>query len=456
MRISKVSVERLFNNPKFNYDIELNRDPPITILHGRNGSGKTTIFRMLYGLFNAEYFSFFACPFEVFHVLFDDQTHLSVTRSFEALDREDLKLEMRFSKLPKEPYEPDIDLRIRFRDRPSRYNFYLGSTTAETLSRLADVDFENYTDSPILETRNVNRRRWAEQQADCKWLSDLASEIDVQFISTSRLRNRAIESGYRVSSHRLRRQPIIFSRTIEENSEDLKKQIGAVKIEANRTDNRLSREFPSNIVKSVELTDTDSWVYERVVEELKVLQQEWEKLEDIGLRERGTELPVEHYQDRTLGIVLRIYIENSRTSLKDYRDLASKITLLKQIVDEMLSDKEMSVDEQGYKIRNSVDSFHELPLSALSSGEQHMIVLMYNLLFHEDETENDKDAQELLLIDEPEISLHIAWQKHFVNHLEKITELSPFDIIIATHSPHIVNARWDLEVPLAGVPNREQ
>ena len=53
-----------------------------------------------------------------------------------------------------------------------------------------------------------------------------------------------------------------------------------------------------------------------------------------------------------------------------------------------------------------------------------------------------------MLIDEPELSLHVAWQKRFLPDLLKIGELSHFDALIATHSPYIAGERSDLMVPL--------
>ena len=44
----------------------------------------------------------------------------------------------------------------------------------------------------------------------------------------------------------------------------------------------------------------------------------------------------------------------------------------------------------------------------------------------------------LILIDEPELSLHIAWQEEFVPDLMAIAELSRLDFLLATHSPYIV------------------
>ncbi len=81
-------------------------------------------------------------------------------------------------------------------------------------------------------------------------------------------------------------------------------------------------------------------------------------------------------------------------------------------------------------------------MSALSSGEQHEVVLLYELLFR-------FEPDSLVLIDEPEISLHVAWQKKFLEDLAKITELASLDVLIATHPPELIHKRWDLTVELA-------
>lgn len=80
-----------------------------------------------------------------------------------------------------------------------------------------------------------------------------------------------------------------------------------------------------------------------------------------------------------------------------------------------------------------------MKLTELSSGEQHEVVLLSELLFKA--TENS-----LVLIDEPEISLHVVWQKEFLNDIKEIIVLKNIDIVIATHSPQIINERWDLTV----------
>lgn len=88
------------------------------------------------------------------------------------------------------------------------------------------------------------------------------------------------------------------------------------------------------------------------------------------------------------------------------------------------------------------DSYGQnLRLTQMSSGEQHLLALFTRLLF-------DAGPGTLVLVDEPEISLHAAWQQQFIDDLERIGKLVDIQVVIATHSPSIVNSRWDLEVAL--------
>ena len=87
------------------------------------------------------------------------------------------------------------------------------------------------------------------------------------------------------------------------------------------------------------------------------------------------------------------------------------------------------------------DGDKKLSLHSLSSGEQHELVLHYDLLFK-------TPPNTVVLIDEPELSLHVAWQKKFLPDLMEIVQLSGFDAVVATHSPYIVGERDDLMVGL--------
>jgi predicted ATP-binding protein involved in virulence len=105
----------------------------------------------------------------------------------------------------------------------------------------------------------------------------------------------------------------------------------------------------------------------------------------------------------------------------------------------------MSIDrEKGLSFTTLND--RPLPAARLSSGEQHELVLYYELLFK-------VEPDSLVLIDEPELSFHIVWQQRFLEDLQEITRLSSIDALIATHAPSIIHDRWDLTVELKG-PSR--
>jgi predicted ATP-binding protein involved in virulence len=92
-------------------------------------------------------------------------------------------------------------------------------------------------------------------------------------------------------------------------------------------------------------------------------------------------------------------------------------------------------------IFKTTDGKTELKLSELSSGEQHQIILLYELIFN-------LAPDTLVLIDEPEISLHVAWQELFISDLLKIMQLQKTQAIVATHSPQIIDVHSELKYDL--------
>ena len=461
MRITRIKVKELFGNPTYDYDIGLKIDPDsdnrssITILHGRNGSGKTVIFKMISGLFrigNCNPFIFWKYPFRRFEITFDDKSRIAVTREYNQKDPLQSYPTISYIKGRGRPQKYDVGKNIRReltrRLPPPIRRDVSDDDLIEILSSLGEDDFESEPFRSLFGGYYRGAERFADIAPEPSWLDVLRSKLDVHFVSTDRLliRKRTLEDG--PTSFRSRAREVTSAAAIEENSKDLKRRIGAVIFEANRTENDLNRSFPSNVVNSV-LRGQETWSYERVATELEQLENKRDRLVSVGLLDPGDELTVEEYEDDTLGRVLKQYIEDSHKKLEVYDGLAEKIGRFKVILQDMLNDKHLTISKEGYQLKSEPKSDQSIPAKELSSGEQHLIVLMYNLLFRDTE-END----ELILIDEPEISLHIAWQRHFVSSLEKISELSDFDVMIATHSPAIVRGRWDLEVSLHGHPEQ--
>ena len=76
-------------------------------------------------------------------------------------------------------------------------------------------------------------------------------------------------------------------------------------------------------------------------------------------------------------------------------------------------------------------------LEYLSSGEKNDFVMFYDLIFN---SQNNG----LVLIDEPEISLHLEWLQAMINDLIRISEKNSVSLLIATHSPDLVGENYEL------------
>jgi len=82
-----------------------------------------------------------------------------------------------------------------------------------------------------------------------------------------------------------------------------------------------------------------------------------------------------------------------------------------------------------FKDSNSV----EFDIDDLSTGEKTLLSKVLYLYF-----QDYKDK--VILIDEPELSLHPSWQNNVLKIYENFAKLNNCQIIIATHSPHIIGS----------------
>ena len=69
----------------------------------------------------------------------------------------------------------------------------------------------------------------------------------------------------------------------------------------------------------------------------------------------------------------------------------------------------------------------------LSSGEKQILIILLKVILQENQPS-------ILLMDEPELSLHLAWQLKLIDMIQRINENC--QLIIATHAPGVLNKGW--------------
>lgn len=105
-----------------------------------------------------------------------------------------------------------------------------------------------------------------------------------------------------------------------------------------------------------------------------------------------------------------------------------------EILNSFLSDtgKKIFIDKVGHLLVKRPFG-KDVSIDALSSGERQIVILFANVMFNKYTAEN---VENILIIDEPELSLHIKWQEKFIDTLLISSNKTQF--ILATHSPDIV------------------
>lgn len=121
---------------------------------------------------------------------------------------------------------------------------------------------------------------------------------------------------------------------------------------------------------------------------------------------------------------LRTLLWNMMGELRLEQFLLRSVNLLtEKFNDYLIDDKKLQILND--KVFIEVDG-RELPVSDLSSGERHILTFLTLVLFQ-------GRQRNFLIIDEPEISLNIKWQRELMGLLHSLAPST--QIIVASHSP---------------------
>lgn len=134
----------------------------------------------------------------------------------------------------------------------------------------------------------------------------------------------------------------------------------------------------------------------------------------------------------------------SEQERKDSERFLKNLELFKEVIGSYKFERktlETVPDYEGIRFRmKDVKRSIVLPEN-LSSGEQQLIEIFYELIFCAPE-------DSLVLIDEPETSQHLMWQVRFYNNIRKVASNKNLQVIVTTHSPQVFDGRWELSEDL--------
>jgi predicted ATP-binding protein involved in virulence len=267
------------------------------------------------------------------------------------------------------------------------------------------------------------------------WLQTLQEDAKLHFVQTQRLLKVNIEN-------RIHRSEQNVTNVIEIYSNEIKLKISQLLAESSAVSQSKDRSFPQRLLS---MYSTEALSEDKIRKDYDVTEIKIEKLMEAGLiqQEKNLALPSKQFE-ATEKKVLTLYLQDINEKLAVFDDLLLRIETFLSIITKKLRNKSFKVtQEEGFFIETIQGEKQKLEPSQLSSGEQHEIVLFYELIFKTSDNS-------FFLIDEPEISLHIDWQRQFLSDISKIANLGQHSFLVATHSPQIIGTRRDLAVSLDG------
>lgn len=453
--LTKIEVEGLFGI--FDHSIEFPAEWDFVILHGINGVGKTTVLDIVKSALSGNTSRLLRLPFSRANLYFSDRTLLEVTRvedgrsstTSRSLVSLEVKLFLRGKKaVISTKYNSAEDVVPEFvRREIEAYTplYFIGPDllfdprTGEEVSIGEAVDM-----LPQGAGIPPSRRSMLKELKSDDRLVDFWRSAEVHLIATQRLirPEGQRDQDYAWAGQSKRRPKGVGTSTVSYFSDDVKRQIlDALGLLA-RISQRLEKTLIPRLIETAgETTELSELEIRRRYDEEQAVRK---RLAEISiLDEFGPEISLPAAIDEHILRMMDIFLRDSEEKFGAIDPVLTKFELLARILNEKFHFKSLQINrERGFVIKTITgESFGP---EHLSSGEQHELVLLYDLLFQ-------ARSGGLVLIDEPEISLHVNWQKRFLSDLREVSKLTEHRFVVATHSPQIVGAFRDRLVRLGGI-----
>ncbi|MFF2086999.1 AAA family ATPase [Nocardia sp. NPDC058176] len=426
---------------EYDHYVSFAADDQYVIVYGPNGVGKTKFLEIIHHSSRFNGSALVNLPFESAILRYTDGTELNVSRNESRTQRgDDEGRQVRYS----------VTFTVhRKGSRPSVWEYFsdedfdewlIGNTSWRPFNE--DL-WEDRSDGELASLTELVNRYQQQGRLTTRIPPDIREfrEKTPSFlIETQRLRienytDRRAAAAWR-AHHSRHAKP---SSKITEQAQKMQALVNAAQTEHSQLTQQLDRTFPNRVLEhSRDVSMPEDEVRARYDKQNK-FRSRLARVVSVPLVGELS-LPGRPLVEWEVQL-LNLYLIDADKKLAPFGALLRKIELLEKIINSRLMNKRLRITAKaGIEVLHAGTN-GEIALDSLSSGEQHEIILMFDLLFNVPEGA-------LVLIDEPEISLHVVWQLAFIPDVQKIAELAGFRMIVATHSPQIINDDWERAIRL--------
>lgn len=413
MQFSHIYIKKLFGLYDYNIDFFHNDGDKLTILTGPNGYGKTTILTIINKLNPNELYYFYILKYESIEVGMDDGNLIRICQEYVEDNNEEtdsdrnLNLEkiVRFEWINSE--KKVISFFIYNSQNIKKAKRYYSHTFYSLINSESSFD-----DNGLLKNRHFNEYIAHALGQDIFLM--LLEGVKSDFIKANRIYNEVNENSNEL--------PI----------QKVKKNLMKILSDANKVYLEQSQRIEKNFINNILSCDN---IYVEENEYNVIAKTVSEKYNDLARFRLIEKIDIPSYSDNK-SFILSSYIKSLDEKFGKFGKLPEKLKLFEKLINsKKFANKNIIFSPQhGFLIVSKNNEFLDERL--LSSGEQNEIILLYKLIFEiADNT--------TLLIDEPENSLHVAWQYDFIDDIKEIAKIKDLQLIISTHSITIVSKGED-------------
>lgn len=442
--IKRIAVKGLFG--LYDYDISFSEEPAVKILTGPNGYGKTTLLLAISHLYKGNFWYFHFLNFQ----------KISVYLSEPAIEQQIIIRKQ----IVKNEDQEEIDRQpVLFVDVEGNVFDDTDEEIFEEIITLQDDkgnDMESVVirDDYIQELISSFKRRMLHESRGFKDEELFAMYYDpfdddyIQLHSKNiSLALQEYETMYLPAQRVYNRESIVtrgrMSRSYTYEIDHVNDEIsGLYRRAQNRfaaSSQRIDATYISRLIQRKEC-----YSKEELHDKLNALKERIDGFKQLNLISNMELLDYSLENDQSYQEykkVMSLYVDDMNEKMDMFEVLYQKISLYKRIVtNKVLSEKSIDFGEDGLKITN-VNGRELNDLHKLSSGEQNLLILYFNLIFK-------SNKKTILMIDEPENSLHVAWQCKMLDDYIKMSDTTGCQIILATHSPTFIDGKWNLTTDL--------
>ena len=415
--IIKIEVKKLFGLYDYSLQISPKQDN-IFILYGDNGTGKSTILRLIYHMLTSEYGrahkTYLAnVAFELFEITFDDNTVISAKR------------------------------KTTSKDLKGVYTLCLKNGN-NTISCIIPSEYneENHEYSVRLNMFDEIRRLTYQQ------LVEKLNEFNVFYISDKR-NEENIDSNYDINykKHQQTEDPIA------KEMRSLHAWIKAQALAANKKGEEGTSDIYSRILSKLGKSTTDNnKTLDDIIDEFNKLDDRAKSYIQMGF------ISETNYKDvfemlskvkdknkEAAANILTPYLEVQNKKLDALDNLVDTLIFFNKSLNDYLYDKRVDYSvSQGFKFYRDIKgetgysekNNEEIDVKKLSSGERQLLRLFGMVI-------QKSDTCPIIIIDEPELSLNIKWQRRLLSTLSYFVRNTKAQFVIATHSFEILSSHLD-------------